>query len=88
MWPLSLLSGFYSYFKQRTAFSAPPFIQYNSKIYLDYPMHELGERELFEAIHYAKSIDEETGAKIIEHFQLEQTALAQTILLDVQVFLA
>ena len=43
-------------------------------------MHELGERELFEAIHYAKSIDEETGAKIIEHFQLEQTALAQTVL--------
>jgi len=42
-------------------------------------MHELSERELFEAIHYAKSIDEETGAKIIEQFQLEQTALAQTI---------
>ncbi len=43
-------------------------------------MHELSERELLEAIHYARSIDEETGAKIIEHFQLEQTALAQTIL--------
>lgn len=42
-------------------------------------MHELSERELFEAIHYAKSIDEETGAKIIEQFQLEQTALAETI---------
>lgn len=42
-------------------------------------MHELSERELFEAIHYAKSIDEETGAKIIERFQLEQTALAQVV---------
>lgn len=42
-------------------------------------MHELSERELFDAIHYAKSIDEEGGAKIIEQFQLEQTALAQTI---------
>jgi hypothetical protein len=33
-------------------------------------MHELSERELFDAIHYAKSIDEETGAKIIVHFQI------------------
>jgi hypothetical protein len=42
-------------------------------------MHELSERELFEAIHYAKSIDEETGAKIIAQFQLEQAILAETI---------
>lgn len=42
-------------------------------------MYELSERELYEAIHYAKSIDEETGAKIIEQLQLEQTALAETI---------
>jgi len=42
-------------------------------------MHELSERELFDAIHYTKSIDEEGGAKIIEQFQLEQTALAHTI---------
>ncbi|MFI3158226.1 MAG: hypothetical protein QX199_18945 [Methylococcaceae bacterium] len=42
-------------------------------------MYELSERELFEAIHYAKSIDEETGAKIIEQFQLEQTPLAQIV---------
>jgi hypothetical protein len=34
---------------------------------------------LFEALHYAKTIDEETGAKIIEQFQPEQTALAQAI---------
>jgi hypothetical protein len=42
-------------------------------------MYELSERELFEAIHYAKSINEETGAKIIEQFQLEQTAPAEII---------
>ena len=42
-------------------------------------IYELSERELFEAIHYAKSVDEETGAKIIEQFQLEQTALAEII---------
>lgn len=29
-------------------------------------MHELSDRELFEAIHHAKSIDEEIGAKIIQ----------------------
>jgi hypothetical protein len=42
-------------------------------------IYELSERELFEAIHYAKSIDEETGAKVIEQFQLEQTPLAETL---------
>jgi hypothetical protein len=42
-------------------------------------MKELSERELYQAIEYAKSIDEDTGRKIIEQFQLEQTALAQTI---------
>ncbi len=42
-------------------------------------MYELSERELYEAIHYARSIDEENGAKIIEQFQLGQPALAQAI---------
>lgn len=42
-------------------------------------MHELTERELYQALEYAKSIDEDTGRKIIERFQLDQTALAQTI---------
>jgi len=42
-------------------------------------MHELTERELYQALSYAKSIDEETGANIIAQFQLEQTALAETI---------
>jgi hypothetical protein len=42
-------------------------------------MYELSERELYEAIHYAKSIDEQTGAKLIEQLQFEQAALVQTI---------
>ncbi len=42
-------------------------------------MHELSEQELYQAIAFAKSIDEEFGAKIIEQFQLEQAALAQAI---------
>ena len=42
-------------------------------------MHELTERELYQAMEYAKSIDEETGRRIVEQFQLDQTAMAQTI---------
>ncbi|MDD5494111.1 MAG: hypothetical protein PHG36_05515 [Dehalococcoidia bacterium] len=42
-------------------------------------MHELTDRELYQALEYAKSIDEDAGRKIMEQFQLEQTALAQTI---------
>lgn len=42
-------------------------------------MYELSEQELFEAIHYARSIDEQGGAQILEQFQLEQPALAQAI---------
>ncbi|MGZ8918863.1 MAG: hypothetical protein ACXW0T_11615 [Methylobacter sp.] len=42
-------------------------------------MRELSEQELYQALAYAKSIDEENGAKILEQFQNEQTALAQTI---------
>lgn len=42
-------------------------------------IYELSERELFEAIHAAKSIDEESGAEIIGQFQAEQTALAEII---------
>lgn len=42
-------------------------------------MHDLIERELYQALQYTKSIDEETGRKILERFQLDQTALAQTI---------
>lgn len=42
-------------------------------------MHELTDRELYNAIAYAKSIDENAGRKIIERFQLDQPALAGTI---------
>ena len=42
-------------------------------------MQELSEHELYLALEYAKNIDEASGRKIIEQFQLEQTALAQTI---------
>lgn len=42
-------------------------------------MHDLTERELYQALHYAKNITEETGRKILQQFQLDQTALAQTI---------
>jgi hypothetical protein len=42
-------------------------------------MHELTDRELYQALEYAKNIDEDAGRKIIEQFELEQTALAQII---------
>ena len=42
-------------------------------------MHELNDRELYKALEYAKSIDENTGRKILEQFQLDQTAFAQLI---------
>lgn len=42
-------------------------------------MRELSEQELYHALAYAKSIDEETGEKILEQFQIEQTGLAQAI---------
>ncbi|MDP3334648.1 MAG: hypothetical protein Q8S55_22095 [Methylococcaceae bacterium] len=42
-------------------------------------MYEFSECELFVEHYYAKSIDEDIGAKIIEQFQLEHTVLAQTI---------
>lgn len=42
-------------------------------------MHELTDRELYNALAYAKSNDEDAGRKIIERFQLDQPALAGTI---------
>lgn len=42
-------------------------------------MHELTERELYQALEYAKSINEDAGSKIMEQFKNEQTTLAQTI---------
>lgn len=42
-------------------------------------MQELTDRALYQALEYAKSIDENTGRQIIEQFQLDQPAFAQTI---------
>ncbi len=42
-------------------------------------MHELSDKELYYTLAYAKSIDEDIGRKIMEQFQLEQPALAETI---------
>ncbi len=42
-------------------------------------MHELTERELYQALEYAKSVDDAAGRTIIEQFQLDQPALAETI---------
>jgi hypothetical protein len=39
-------------------------------------MRELSESELYKALKYAKSIDENAGRQIIEQFQLNQTAFA------------
>ncbi|MGR9045688.1 MAG: hypothetical protein ACU83N_10350 [Gammaproteobacteria bacterium] len=42
-------------------------------------MHELSERELYQALEYAKGIDEETGTKILIQFEAEQTVLYRTL---------
>ena len=42
-------------------------------------MRELSDRELYQALEYAKNIDEVAGRQIIEQFQINQPALAQTI---------
>jgi len=42
-------------------------------------MNELIERELYQALAYAKSIDEDTGRKLIAQFQQEQPGLAHTL---------
>ena len=42
-------------------------------------MHELTERELYQALEYAKSIDEENGKQIMFQFETDQPMLFQTI---------
>lgn len=42
-------------------------------------MRELTTRELYQALEYAKSIDETGGRAILQRFQLEQPAFAQTL---------
>jgi hypothetical protein len=46
---------------------------------LKYTIYKLTEYGLYQALEYVKSIDEDTGSKIIERFQIDQAALAQTI---------
>jgi len=42
-------------------------------------MHVLTDKELYEAIEYARNIDETNGRKVMESFQVEQPALSQTL---------
>ncbi len=42
-------------------------------------MRELTDRELYQALQYAKSQDENAGRAILQQFQTEQPALAQTV---------
>lgn len=42
-------------------------------------MHELSERELYQALEYAKSLDEASGKRIMSQFQADQPMLFQTI---------
>lgn len=42
-------------------------------------MQELTDQQLFKALHYAKSQDEQAGRAILERFQASQPAFAQTL---------
>jgi len=42
-------------------------------------MHELTDKQLYEALHFARSQDEQAGRAILEQFQAKQTAFAQTL---------
>ena len=42
-------------------------------------LYEFRGRKIYEAIEYARNIEEKTGRSILEKFQSEQPALAQTI---------
>lgn len=42
-------------------------------------MHELTDKQLYEALHFARSQDEQAGRAILEQFQANQTAFAQTL---------
>jgi hypothetical protein len=42
-------------------------------------MQELTDKQLYEALHYAKSQDEQAGRAILERFKANQPAFAQTI---------
>ena len=42
-------------------------------------MHELTDRELYQALAYAKSLDEEHGKQIMVQFELDQSGIYQAI---------
>ena len=42
-------------------------------------MHELIERELYEALEYARSVDEEQGKHILIQFEIDQPMFSQTL---------
>lgn len=42
-------------------------------------MHELSERGLYQALEYAKSIDEASGKRIMSQFKADQPMFYQTI---------
>lgn len=42
-------------------------------------MHELTERELYQALEFAKSLDEESGKRLLCQFEVDQPILFQTI---------
>ncbi len=42
-------------------------------------MHELTERELYQALEYAKNMDEENGKRILSQFEADQPLLFRTI---------
>ncbi|MEN9757676.1 MAG: hypothetical protein RL755_1863 [Pseudomonadota bacterium] len=42
-------------------------------------MHELVERELYEALEYARSIDQEKGKHILIQFEIDQPLFSQTL---------
>jgi hypothetical protein len=42
-------------------------------------IHELIDRELYEALEYARSIDQETGKRILIQFEVDQPVFSQTL---------
>jgi len=42
-------------------------------------MHELVERELYEALEYARTIDQDKGKHILIQFEIDQPLFSQTL---------
>ncbi|WP_157844974.1 hypothetical protein [Methylocucumis oryzae] len=43
-------------------------------------MHELNNQELYQALHYAKSLDQEAGQRILIQFQIDQPQFFQNFI--------